>query len=177
MSLDIWDGNAAHAQTQAVSGTDTRTATRRCPSHSHSHSHSHRAHRRSRMRAAACGRGMSWMHLHAPPLGCVNPMLTYIERMETCSVRVAGQYGNWVQFFRFENPAACAENQKEPHSKRVKIRVCDTLQTFQGLPHLETFWIGHLLICAVPAVAQKYVLVLATRVATLENERELGGTN
>ena len=37
---------------------------------------------------------------------------------------------------------------------KFEIRVCDTLQTFQGLPHLqlETFWIGHLLICAVPAV-------------------------
>ena len=32
--------------------------------------------------------------------------------------------------FRFEHPAACAENQKEPHSKRVKSRVCDTFQTF-----------------------------------------------
>ena len=67
----------------------------------------------------------------------------------------AWQYGigfSFSEFFRFEHPAACAENQKEPHSKRVKSRVCDTLQTFQGLPHLETFWIGDLLICAVAAV-------------------------
>ena len=61
-------------------------------------------------------------------------------------------YSNRVQFFRFKHPAACAENQKKPHSKRVKSRVCDTFQTFQGLPHLETFWIGDLLICAVAAV-------------------------
>ena len=61
----------------------------------------------------------------------------------SCSVRVAGQYGSGFSSSKFfqssSGSAACAENQKEPHSKRVKSRVCDNFQTFQGLPHLETF--------------------------------------
>ena len=46
--------------------------------------------------------------------------------------------------FRFEHPAACAENQKKPHSKRVKSRVCETSQTFPDLQDLETFWISRI---------------------------------
>ena len=79
------------------------------------------------------------------PRCCVTILSKRLETFsarETCSLRVAGLsmasqpvrlLGFSSSEFRFEHPAACAENQKKPHSKGYEKLVCDFFQTFPDL--------------------------------------------
>ena len=78
---------------------------------------------RDELDAPARSRAPSWLR-HYP----VEERLETCSARETCSVRVAGLsmasqpvrlLGFSSSEFRFEHPAACAENQKKPHSKRA----------------------------------------------------------
>ncbi len=84
------------------------------------------------------------MHLHAPgglPVGCVTILSKSVWK-RVLFVLLASQslYGTALQVLRvlqtsesrFEHPAACAENQKKPHSKRVENRYATLSKLFKA---------------------------------------------